>query len=329
MSNWGGPCGKCAIIFRMQRVYYVDAPVTDLLSEPEFSKIESFSEKNRLSQLLYNEEVEILAEKKGWFLVEALEQRSFRQRGFWAPYRGYAKKEHLRESERRLHFNAVVISPKILVEEEDFKIPIPFGSRLILEEFPQSTSLTIDGKRKVHVREGTYRFLQKLETSGDEIVKTANIFIGCPYLWGGRSIKCEEVEAFGTLTGVDCSGLVNLVFRVNGIDLPRDAHDQFLFSKRIRGAELRAGDLIFLSTGKNPQMIDHVMIYCGDGNFVEASSREKKVRIGNLKDSFDLQISEIEEKAVRKGDLILFFGRVLEKDEPNKRDRDKEGLPTP
>ena len=43
------------------------------------------------------------------------------------------------------------------------------------------------------------------------IVENAMMFLNTPYLWGGR-----------TPFGIDCSGFSQIVYRLNGIDLPRD-----------------------------------------------------------------------------------------------------------
>ncbi len=97
--------------------------------------------------------------------------------------------------------------------------------------------------------------------TGDEIVKTAKEFMGTPYLWGGRSTK-----------GVDCSGFTNLVFRFNGIDLPRDANMQVQMGKQIdidsNYSNLETGDLIFF--GPNSERITHVAIYVGDKKFIHS-----------------------------------------------------------
>ncbi|MBI1976113.1 MAG: C40 family peptidase, partial [Candidatus Omnitrophica bacterium] len=97
-----------------------------------------------------------------------------------------------------------------------------------------------------------------------KIVATARTLLGKPYHWGGLS------------EGVDCSGLVYLCYRANGIDLPRDAHEQFMKSRIMdipAGANgrspLQPADLIFLSSEENPNRMTHVMLYSGDGNIIE------------------------------------------------------------
>jgi cell wall-associated NlpC family hydrolase len=97
------------------------------------------------------------------------------------------------------------------------------------------------------------------------------MYIGVPYRWGGSS----------PITGMDCSGLVQLVFRnAVGIDLPRTAHEQAGQGNRVSVRELKPGDLIFFNTiGQN---ISHVGIYVGNGKFLHAPATGKLVRIDKL-----------------------------------------------
>ena len=104
-----------------------------------------------------------------------------------------------------------------------------------------------------------------------EIVRTAKRFIGVPYKWGGTSAK----------KGFDCSGLTLVVYRLNGLGLPRASFHQFKTGRAISRQELQAGDLVFFATRK-PKRVSHVGIYIGDGKFIHAPRRGKDVRISKL-----------------------------------------------
>ncbi len=99
------------------------------------------------------------------------------------------------------------------------------------------------------------------------IEKIAKEFIGFPYLWGGTSVK-----------GFDCSGFTKTVFRMNGIDLPRDASQQVFLGEDVDPGKnfgnLKPGDLLFFgekAINGRPEKIVHVGIYLGNGQFIQSS----------------------------------------------------------
>lgn len=116
------------------------------------------------------------------------------------------------------------------------------------------------------------------DTLRDEIVRTANRFLGVPYQWGGAS--AEE--------GFDCSGLAMVVYRLNGLDLPRASFHQYDAGKAVPGRELRKGDLVFFAT-RRPKRVSHVGIYIGGGRFIHAPRRGQRVRVSNLSSGYFAQ----------------------------------------
>ena len=96
----------------------------------------------------------------------------------------------------------------------------------------------------------------------DQLKKILGSWLGTPYRWGGM-----------TKAGVDCSGLVDLVFReLKNVALPRTAGDLLDLGSPVETADLRPGDLVFFRWGFFGR-VDHVGIYTGEGHFVHASSR--------------------------------------------------------
>ena len=95
----------------------------------------------------------------------------------------------------------------------------------------------------------------------DSIIAKAKQYIGIKYQWGG------SIPA----TGFDCSGFVSYVFGQNGISLPRVSVDQYKVGTQIAFEKLQPGDLVFFAFADNV-VVDHVGIYLGDGQFINASS---------------------------------------------------------
>jgi cell wall-associated NlpC family hydrolase len=109
----------------------------------------------------------------------------------------------------------------------------------------------------------------------DDLVDTAESFIGLPYRWGGSSPKY----------GFDCSGLTMAVYQLNGLKLPRSSREQYRDGTPIRRNRLKKGDLVFFSTVKSKR-ISHVGIYKGDEKFIHAPGRGKRIRFDSLKNKY-------------------------------------------
>jgi cell wall-associated NlpC family hydrolase len=147
------------------------------------------------------------------------------------------------------------------------------------------------------------RFLKDTPQGGslrDGIVATARLFLGTSYLWGGRSPD-----------GVDCSGLTNLSFRASGISIPRDAHEQWMTSRKVSPGELLPADLIFLSGEGRPDAITHVMLAAGGECFIEASETGTLVRESTFEARLGLSLAALAKKRFKAGGRQVFFGRVL------------------
>ena len=134
-----------------------------------------------------------------------------------------------------------------------------------------------------------------------KLLKTARQFLGDKYSWGGRS-------GFET----DCSGLVNLSYRVFGMDLPRNARDQFIFAKAVKKENLKPADLIFSSLPGNKKEIDHVMIYLGKEYLIEATRETNSIREISFKEKFGKNLSDIKNGQAADGSKI-YFRRIIKK----------------
>jgi cell wall-associated NlpC family hydrolase len=103
------------------------------------------------------------------------------------------------------------------------------------------------------------------------VVSLAVQYLGVPYVWAGA-----------TPSGFDCSGLVKYVFAQVGISLPHNTVAQWNYPGAVsvpRNA-LQPGDLVFFDG------LDHVGIYIGNGEFIDAPHTGVFVRIDSLSEGW-------------------------------------------
>jgi cell wall-associated NlpC family hydrolase len=105
----------------------------------------------------------------------------------------------------------------------------------------------------------------------EKLVDTAESFIGVDYAWGGTT----------TRSGFDCSGLVQAVYQLNGLAMPRSVRDQYRAGTAVAGDRLMKGDLVFFAASPGGPL-SHVGIYIGGGVFIHAPGSGKNVRRESL-----------------------------------------------
>jgi peptidoglycan DL-endopeptidase CwlO len=104
-----------------------------------------------------------------------------------------------------------------------------------------------------------------LGSTGDQAVTIAKTYLGVDYRWGGTNPK----------TGLDCSGLTQLVYGQLGVSLPRVSGDQARAGTKVSSlAAAKPGDLVFFGSP-----VHHVGIYIGDGKMLDAPHAGEKVQI--------------------------------------------------
>jgi len=204
-----------------------------------------------VSQLLFGEYVKILVKQEKWLYVENITD------GYtgWADIRminpvtdsTFLKSRH-QKADRLLHPNNIIYNTKI----NQSKL-LPGGSiiyDLSGDEFSadgeiwsliEPDSLAV-GRFDVH-----------------RILETAIQYLNAPYLWGGKSVL-----------GIDCSGLVQVVYGIGGYLLPRDASQQVLQGELVDFlSESMPGDLAFF--GSEEGSITHVGILVDNASIIHAS----------------------------------------------------------
>ena len=102
--------------------------------------------------------------------------------------------------------------------------------------------------------------------TGNDVVGEAKKYLGLPYVWGGTDPK----------VGLDCSGLVQLVYKNLGVDLPRVSYQQATEGRAVPSmAQARPGDLLAFGSPS----VNHIAIYIGGGKMIHAPRTGKNVEI--------------------------------------------------
>jgi cell wall-associated NlpC family hydrolase len=274
------------------------------------------------TQVLFNEGIICKDEIEDWFFVECIEQQEFNHNNKWEGYPGWIKKSQVKIVKSLPKYNLVIkkLSTNIYSSpNKDSKtiISLPLGVRL---EF---VSETTDYYKIVLPISPFYGWIKKSDVNNisdilppqkirENIIQTATQLLGTPYLWGGRSPLIPSLQ-HKIVTGVDCSGFTSLVYRANNIIIPRDAHEQWMYSKPITEiSELKPADLIFISKKQNLQNIGHVMMYVSGELFIESDTTTNAsfVKYRTFKQKFGYSLEELKKLNFEVDDRKIYFGRI-------------------
>lgn len=226
----------------------VNVPAAPVRRKPDHRK-------EMVNQLLFGETVKIIKQKGAtWVKIKSLHDA----------YEGWLTTTLLKEvDESFANSRAAFVTTDMLgtIIMGDKKIYVPAGSSLPFFD---------NGKGRLGDEEfsfgGYYRNRDEQRTETELIRKLTTSWLHAPYLWGGR-----------TPLGIDCSGFVQVIYKVLGTDLPRDAWQQAQEGKAVKNLEeALPGDLAFFD---NKEEIVHVGILLGDDMIIHASG---KVRIDGI-----------------------------------------------
>jgi len=211
-----------------------------------------------VTQLLFGDVYELLEESENgkWLKIRILEDE----------YVGWMDKKlftafSAQEAEK-LKSEPEIISLDTVgfLTTEKISFPIFFGSYLPFYDgtyvYLSNSRLSFNGKTK-----------QLKENLEQTILHTAHSFLHTPYLWGGKSHA-----------GIDCSGLVQIVFRSNGHKLKRDAYQQASMGSPVEHIEkAKSCDLAFFSNDAG--RVTHVGILLDNATIIHAHG---KVRVDKI-----------------------------------------------
>ena len=106
-----------------------------------------------------------------------------------------------------------------------------------------------------------------------QMMQDAHQFTGVPYLWGG-----------GTALGLDCSGFVQLIYRLAGVPIPRDADMQFDARPPVE-PPFQPGDLLYFGGNGGHRTISHVGMSLGGWQMIHASRSRNGVYVDDVEQS--------------------------------------------
>ena len=155
-----------------------------------------------------------------------------------------------------------------LIKSRNESLFLPAGS--LIHSYSNETAISeILGETYVFPPNSLMKHGQK-PPSGNLIASLAKNFLNAPYLWGGK-----------TIFGIDCSGLVQTVFGICGIQLPRDAGQQAKYGEPVPSlAAAQTADLAFF--GNTEGKITHTGILLDNKTIIHASGKVKIEKIDEI-----------------------------------------------
>ena len=201
-----------------------------------------------VTQLLFGEQFTILNQQKQWLKIKI----------DFDGYEGWIDQKQIEVIEEKYQSASIFVSEivDLLMSLDNYPLAVTLGAEL--PNFNQN-NVTIGDKK--YVFEG--KIISGIQTK-QQIVTIGMSYLNSPYLWGGK-----------TPFGIDCSGLTQMVYKLCGHILPRDAYQQAELGEVLSFIEeAEPGDLAFFENEMGK--ITHVGILLENNKILHAHG---KVRI--------------------------------------------------
>jgi gamma-D-glutamyl-L-lysine dipeptidyl-peptidase len=228
---------------RKPAIAVVSCPVASLRARPN-------PRSELVTQEVFGKSVLVAATRAGWALVETA--------GGGDSSRGWVGRRYLSFPDAWHPRYLVIKRFATLRSGRESAFVLPMGSRLVPAGRAGSAMqvrLPGGGEGQVAARDLGMIVARRPLAGLSAIVRQV---VGTPYLWGGTSTF-----------GFDCSGLVQFVFALVGMHLPRNSYEQAKRGRRVgRLDDLRPLDLVFFATRG---AVDHVAIHLGSKKILHAS----------------------------------------------------------
>ena len=214
-------------------------------------RIQPGNREEMINQLLFGDLIFIKGQVKEWLLIQTVDDE----------YEGWVDSKQI-VSLGKDEFTGLV--------KEDRYYSLEIASQVKAKDIEKPLIFTmgarLPGYTGGHFKINGHQYAFEGETcsnhepaSAEHILLYAKKYSGSAYLWGGRSPF-----------GIDCSGFVQMVFKLGGILLPRDSSQQVTKGETVSFIhEARPGDLIFF--GESDGDITHVGIFIEEGKIIHAS----------------------------------------------------------
>ncbi len=217
-------------------------------------RVEASDKSEMLTQLLFGEHYEVLLTSK--------DKKWLRIRNYFDQYEGWMDtKQH--HSITKEYFD--------YINRADFKITTDITTSILYNKNPISivmgSIIPISGAELFKMEE-QFAFNGESKSMGQkrdvEFLKlTSQKYLNAPYQWGGKSPF-----------GIDCSGLTQMIFKINGYKLQRDASQQAKQGKPVEYSDSLPGDLVFFKNKESN--VSHVGMLLSKDRIIHASG---KVRV--------------------------------------------------